>query len=101
MYIEIVKDNNELEQEVFRFHFDDRDAILLLDHYIKATRESKRHKFKPVTKYDRLMKSNCNIQEFEIPLTEEIRKQAFDKFVSGIKVLTQREYDSERCKKLL
>lgn len=99
--VEILKDINDLEQECFRFSFSERDCILILDNYIKANRESKKHKFKPILKYDRMMKSVCTIKDFEIPLTEEIRAQAFNKFISRIRVMTSGEWEKLQVRKMI
>lgn len=87
--IEIKKDDLNMEDYDF-YYFDDK-KILVLDTYRKMSRQTKRHGWKVDSYYSRLRERDSSLKEQEVPLTEEIKKMAFDKFVSEIKVMTQSE----------
>lgn len=63
--------------------------ILYLDSYIIFVRESTRHKYRAVNGYQRLFARNTvfkmNVED--VPLTDDIKKQALDTFMSQIKVM--------------
>ncbi len=76
-------------KEEFGFWFDDRRKTLYLDVYRLLRRETSRHKFQTVKQYSRLDSRTPPynwIKLDEVPLTDDIKKLALEKFVSEVKV---------------
>lgn len=74
---------DELSCEYWRFYF--LENTLWLDIYEYKDRLTKRHDFRTVRRYARLNRRD-SMREEEVPLTEEIKKKAFDLFVSKLSV---------------
>lgn len=84
--MEIVKQIDDLTIE--RFKFIDINNNLYLDIYSLEKRESTKHrKYTKIKKYDRLMERVSNMEESDVPLTDDIKDEAFRMFISKIKVL--------------
>jgi hypothetical protein len=80
---EIVKD--ELTKEAWDFIL--ILETLFLNGYQLLKRESTRkRKYKDVKKYDRLQRRNSNIEESEVPFTNEIKKEALERYFEKIDV---------------
>lgn len=88
MRIELNYKTDELTQEQYVFWFDDSRKTLWLDQYEIQTRETKRHKFRTVKQYKRLSSRSdyINVKKEEVPLSDQIKKNAIDKLISEIKV---------------
>lgn len=94
-YVEITKQIDELTEEQFRFALFDSPLSLILDSYALFTKETKRHKHKVVKRYGRLDRKDFTfnqIEESQVPLTEEIKKEALDKLIGSLKVQVWSEY---------
>lgn len=84
--MEIVKQIDELTQEVWNFCF--INGNLYLDSYfIKKRENNKKRVYRCIKNYDRIYSRNNNITEDEVPLPEEIKQEALRLFTSSIKVL--------------
>jgi hypothetical protein len=84
--MEIEKQIDELTIEKWRFRFIDRN--IYLESYYILQKESKRHKnYRTLKKYERLSKRDSNVEESEVPLTDELKQEALNQFVSKIKIL--------------
>jgi len=84
--IQIEKKIDELTFERWTFTWINKH--IYLDDYVVLKKESKAHKKYNVLKtYSRLMERTNNILEKDVPLTKEIKAEAYDQFVSKIKVL--------------
>lgn len=84
--MEIVKQIDELTQEVWNFWFN--NGNLYLDRYFLKKREDKKKRvYRNIKTYDRIFSRNNNIEEDEVPLPEEIKQEALRLFTSNIKVL--------------
>jgi hypothetical protein len=84
--MEIEKQIDELTIEKWRFSFIDRN--IYLESYYILQKESKRHKnYRTLKKYERLSKRDSNVEESEVPLTDELKQEALNQFVSKIKIL--------------
>jgi len=82
----VEKRKDELTLETWEFYF--LDGILYLDKYLLCKRESKsKRKYETLKKYDRLRERDSTIEESQVPLTDEIKNEAFNQFVSKIKIL--------------
>lgn len=88
MNITVEKQIDKNTKEVFSFWFYENRATLYLDSYDLQRRDTPRHKFKTVKKYSRLdyPRHPDPIKLKDVPLTEEIKKQALEVFMSTIKV---------------
>lgn len=88
MNINLIIKKDDFNQEEFSFWFDDRTATLVLDVYRIVTRKSNRHKFETVKQYSRLenQRSSKWLDLKGVPLTDEIKKLALERFTSQIKV---------------
>lgn len=88
--MELEKIIDDLTIERWRFLFLDNNIVL--DAYYLLQKESKRHRnFQVIKKYDSLSKRYSNIEEIEVPFSEEIKQEALNKFVSKIKVIRRSE----------
>jgi hypothetical protein len=58
------------------FYMDDSSFTLYLDTFTVSTRESRRHRFKPVTHYHRLLSRDSNIAEDAVPLPDDVKAEA-------------------------
>ena len=87
--IRIEKPIDELTTEIFEFAEFDMSAgyNLILDNYYILKKESKRHKPVIISKYCRLNVRDSNITENQVPLTDEIKTQVFNEYISKIKVI--------------
>ena len=84
--MEIEKQIDELTIERWRFSFIDRN--IYLESYYVLQKESKRHRnYRTLKKYERLSKRDSNIEEVDVPFTNELKQEALNQFVSKIKVL--------------
>ena len=84
--MEIEKQIDELTIEKWRFSFIDRN--IYLESYYILQKESKRHKnYRTLKMYERLRKRDSNIEESEVPFTDELKQEALNQFVSKIKIL--------------
>jgi hypothetical protein len=83
--IQIEKQIDELTFERWTFIWIDNH--IYLDGYIVLHKESKRQKkYNVLKKYSRLMSRDNTIMESDVPFTTEIKAEAYDQFVSKIKV---------------
>ncbi|MBW4460465.1 MAG: hypothetical protein KME47_09520 [Nodosilinea sp. WJT8-NPBG4] len=76
--------DNGLSLVEYRFYL--MDTILYLDDYTEYNRPSKRHSFKSVKSYARLDKRRSTIDVSEVPLTEEIKQDALNAYISKLQV---------------
>lgn len=84
--MEIIKQVDELTIERWEFSF--IGLNLYLNTYSLEKKESKKHRtYKAIKKYDRLWRRDNTITEEEVPFTDEIKQEALNKFMLGIKVL--------------
>ena len=84
--MEIEKQIDELTHERWRFSFINRN--IYLESYYVLQKESKMHRnYQILKKYERLSKRDSNIEESEVPFTDELKAEALNQFVSTIKVL--------------
>ena len=61
---------------------------IYLDSYYLLEKESKKHRnYKFIKKYERLNKRDSNIEERDVPFTDDIKQEALNQFISRIKVL--------------
>jgi hypothetical protein len=84
-----VTKENAVTREIFRFRFDDVKSALVLMSYEKHTKIYPKKKFSLVCSW-----SVCahSIPENEIPLTEEIKQDALNLFISNLRVITRAEF---------
>ena len=84
--MEIIKQIDELTFQKWGFTFIDR--ILFLNSYCICKKESKRHKnFKTLKSYERLDGRGSNMTEDEVPLTDELKMEVINQFMSTLKVI--------------
>lgn len=61
---------------------------IYLDSYCLLKKESKKDKkYRVIKSYDRLRERDSTLKESEVPFNEAIKTEAFNRFVSGVKVL--------------
>lgn len=96
MRIEIIKKNDNLSRNVYTFML--LNDSLILDIYTEESRESTKHKFKPIKMYNRLDKrfNYIPISEDQIEITDEITNGVFDKLRSYLKICKWSEYKKNR-----
>lgn len=81
MIFEIVKD--ELTKELWGFTL--IRNTLFLDKYELLQRESTRkRKWNDVKKYDRLMSRYSTMEDSEVPLTDDVKKEALERYFESI-----------------
>jgi len=85
MQVTLTIPKDDLTQEVFSFWVS--DTKLFLDTYSLQKRGTKYKKFVAEKYYSRLSGRDSNLTENEVPFTEEIKKQAIDRFVSQLTCL--------------
>jgi hypothetical protein len=93
MYDSIIirKEISPLKIQEWRFTL--IDYKLVLDRYDVLQKESTRHKyFKSISKYDRLNRRNSGLNDWDVPLSEELKKEALENFVSRISVIKWSEF---------
>ena len=84
--IQIEKKIDELTFERWTFTWIDKH--IYLDGYVVLKKESKAHKkYNVLKRYNRLMGRDNTMLESDVPFTTEIKAEAYDQFVSKIKVL--------------
>ena len=84
MRVERIKD--ELTKEVWDFTL--LRGTLFLDSYQLLKRENTRkRKYLVIKKYNRLFERDSNIEESEVPFTEEIKKEALQRYFATIDCL--------------
>jgi Fe-S cluster biosynthesis and repair protein YggX len=83
MTIERIKD--ELTKEAWDFTLI-RDTLFLNGYQLLKRESTRKRKYIAVKKYDRLQKRNSNIEESEVPFTNEIKKEALGKYFEKIDV---------------
>jgi hypothetical protein len=89
---EIIIPIDDLTHEVYRFYFREDKKVLLLNYYCKYRRETKRHGWESEGGfYSRLNYRESDLKASEVPMTEEVKKKAFDEFVSKITVQIDKE----------
>lgn len=84
--IEIIKEIDELNREVYRFCLID-ETKLVLDEFRIEFKETKRHKFKCNKFYERLRKRESTLTVDDVNLTEELKQEVIDKFISQLTVV--------------
>lgn len=93
MDICIALQKDELTKEVFNFRF--IESNIILETYTIWAKATKRSSEKVVNFYNKANTRDSTILECNVPLTPEIREQAFQQFVSKVKVLTWAEYKNK------
>ena len=83
MTIERVKD--ELTKETWDFTLI-RETLFLNGYQLLKRENTRKRKYISVKKYDRLQKRNSNIEESQVPLTNEIKKEALERYFDTIDV---------------
>lgn len=68
--------------EEYTFYLNDN--VLWLDTYVVKKKEGR--KTISVEYYDRLREQNSNIKEKDVPLTDEIKKEAIENFINKLSV---------------
>lgn len=86
MHLHIEHNATEISMELYGFYLMN-DCILVLDSYCYQERPSKRHKFRNVSKYNRTLKRDNNIQLSDILIPDEVKEKAFNELVRRIKVV--------------
>jgi Fe-S cluster biosynthesis and repair protein YggX len=81
--IERVKD--ELTKEAWDFTLI-RETLFLNGYQLLKRESTKKRKYIAVKKYDRLQSRNSNIEESEVPFTNEIKKEALERYFETIDV---------------
>lgn len=88
--MQITKQINELTIEKWRFSY--VDGHIILDSYKIEVRENSRKKNFQVSRiYDRHMERKSNMLEKDVPLSEEIKAEAKERFFRSIKVMKWNE----------
>jgi len=80
----VIETVDELNRNVWSFYF--MNHTLFLDSYSKERRESKRHKFKAIKKYERLFHRGRAIEEAEVPMPDWVKEEAIKQFTEAITV---------------
>lgn len=83
MTIERVKD--ELTKEWWDFTLI-RETLFLNGYQLLKRESTRKRKYIAVKKYDRLQGRNSNIEESEVPFTNEIKKEALERYFETIDV---------------
>lgn len=81
MIIERIKD--ELTKEVWDFTLI-RETLFLNGYQLQKRESTRKRKYNAIKKYDRLQGRNSNIEESEVPFTDEIKKEALHKYFETI-----------------
>lgn len=77
---------DELTIETWYFRF--IDGNIMLQSYYFDKRESKRHrKYKTIKKYDRFDSRNSTLNEEDVVLTDKMRQEVLNQFMSTVRVL--------------
>ena len=89
MRITIEIETGILTKDTYSFYL--MDNVLWLDSYTKFEKSTTGRKYKQVGFYDRLRQRDSSILESEVPLTDEIKLEAMDEFISRLSVKTWSE----------
>lgn len=81
MRIERTKD--ELTKEVWDFTLI-RETLFLNGYQLLKRESTRKRKYITVKKYDRLYSRNSNIEESQVPFTNEIKKKALERYFETI-----------------
>lgn len=77
---------DQLRREIWSFWYYDNRHAIVLDGYRQEERPSKRHKYQVESMYSRLRSREAKIEEADVPLPEDVVKEAIDKFNSSLRV---------------
>ena len=77
-------DTGELTKVTYDFYL--LDGVLYLDVYREWEKSTKRSGYKFKRGYDRLNERDSHFKESEVPLTDEIKKEALKEFISKLSV---------------
>jgi hypothetical protein len=83
MIIERIKD--ELTKETWDFTLI-RDTLFLNGYELLKRESRKKRKYTAVQRYDRIQRRNSNIEESQVPFTNEIKKEALRTYFETIDV---------------
>ena len=83
MIIERTKD--ELTKETWNFTLI-RETLFLNGYQLLKRESTRKRKYIAVKKYDRLQRRDSTIEESEVPFTEEIKKEALQRYFETIDV---------------
>jgi hypothetical protein len=83
MIIERIKD--ELTKETWNFTLI-RDTLFLNGYELLKRESTRKLKYTAVQRYDRLQSRNSNIEESQVPFTDEIKKEALRTYFETIDV---------------
>lgn len=75
-----------LSSTQWRFWYDDRNHALVLDSYTLFERQSKRHKFRPISSWVRLNRRMSAMEAKDVPLPVRVIDEARSQFCSSLKV---------------
>lgn len=91
-HIRIEQHENELRKLVWGFIT--LDQKIILDTFHIEFKETKKHKWRvaPKSKYNRIIKRESDLQEGDVNLPDEVKRQAMDELISEIEVLKWSEY---------
>ena len=85
--VQIIKQIDELTTETYIFttmNMDSDKPVLYLDRYWVSVKETKRHKPRIVSNYSRLSGRDSNLTEDQVPLTDELKAEAIQLYISKI-----------------
>lgn len=81
---------DELSKEEWTFWVHDSHAgfNIVLDHYVNATRPTKRHGWRQsdTRSYSRLFRNNMRMDEASVPLPGDVMNEAREKLIATIRV---------------
>lgn len=80
----IITKGNELAVEEWCFTLFDFE--LVLESYAVKTRETKKHKFRTISSFNRLRHRECTLKADEVPLADELKKEAIKTFSDKLSV---------------
>jgi hypothetical protein len=85
--IEVVRQEDDLHQEIWVFSYQENRHALVLNSYSRQVRATTRHKFRTVDYWD-FYKSGSygNVTIETIPLPEDVKVEAKERFLSTLEV---------------
>jgi hypothetical protein len=77
--------NDELTKEIWDFTLI-HDTLFLNGYELLKKESTRKRKYTAVQRYDRLQRSNSNIEESQVPFTDEVKKEALRAYFETIDV---------------
>ena len=82
-HVEVVRETSPLSRQVWMFFYLEREHTLRCSHWRNEQRQTARHKFRDVERYDQHRRGST-----VVALPDDVRAEAVEQFVAGLTATT-------------